>query len=78
MLAAKGNTNDGEIQQNAEDNMRDGSPQPTAQQPDNVEYSSEATRVAAIAYHLRAEWYQYYQTNLKTLQAERNTYNGET
>lgn len=55
--------------------MRDSSPQPATEQPDDVEYNSKATRVAAIAYHLRTEWRQYYQTNFKTLQPERNADN---
>ncbi len=77
MLAAKGYTNDGDIQQYAEDNMRDGSPQPAAQQPDDVEDCGKATRIAAVAHHLRAKRCQHYKAYLKTLQAEGYAYNGE-
>ncbi len=77
MLAAKGDTNDSEVQQYAEDNMRDGSPQSAAEQPDDVEDCSKATCIIGIAYYLRTKRCQHYKAYLKTLQAEGYPYNGE-
>ncbi len=77
MLPAKRNTNDGEVQQYAEENVRDSSPQAAAQQPDDVKHSRETTRVTAIAYHLCAKRCQHYKAYLKTLQAEGYPYNGK-
>lgn len=57
--------------------MRNSSPQAAAQQPDDVEYNSEATRITTVTHHLRTKGSQHYKADLKTLQAERNTYNGE-
>lgn len=67
MLAAEGNTNDGEVYQYAKDNMCDSSPQPATQQPDDVEYGGEATCITAVAHHLRAKGCQHYKAYFKTL-----------
>lgn len=77
MLSAERYADDTDIQQYTKYDMRDSSPQPAAQQPDDVEYSSEATCITAIAYHLRAKWRQYYQSYLKALQPERYAYDGK-
>ena len=77
MLAAERNADNADVQQYAEEDMSNSSPQPAAKQPDNVEYSSEATVTTAIAYDMSAEGRQYYHTYFKTLQPERDAYYGE-
>lgn len=54
--------------------MRDGSPQPAAKQPDDIEYSAQTACTPTIAHHLCTKGCQHYQSYLKTLQPEWDAY----
>jgi hypothetical protein len=67
MLPGKGNTNDGDKQQQAKNNMGNSGTQTAAEQPDNIEQQRQATAVSRTAGNGFAKGPQYQTGQFKTL-----------
>ena len=67
MLPGKGDTNNGNKQNDTEANMYYRSIQSTTKQPDDIAKQIKATGVARITYHLPAKGPQHQPCDFKTL-----------
>ena len=77
MLPGKGNTNNGNKQNDTEANMYHRSIQPTTKQPDDITQQTKATIGARITNHLLTKRSQHKPCNFKTLQTPGNTNNSD-
>ena len=77
MLPGKGDADDGDEEQHAEEEVHEACPQPAEDNPKNVERKTDAARRALRLPHLCAKRPQTQQTYLEGLQRHRNADDGD-
>ena len=78
MLASEGDTNDGDAEQNAEEDVHQARPQSATNNPNDVQGNADAANGTFAVFHLRSEGPQTEQAQFEGLQGHWNTDDGNS